>query len=137
MECREVRRELTAASDGTVRADVERHLASCTACSRYAARLDAARSHFERRAEVEPSPAFAARVAERLRHERPDVLGRAALRLMPAAVALLLLAAWFSIGVPVDATPGVELTAEYDALASDEDDDDLMSWLLEENGNGR
>ena len=137
MECREARSLLTGgAVDGGTPAGVEKHLEACPACVRYATRMRATRSYFKRRADVEPHPAFAARVVQQLGRERSDVLGQAALRLMPVAFAMLLVLAWLSIRVPGDAALPADL-AVGSQTSGDEIDDDLLSWLLEGNGNGR
>ena len=46
---------------------------------------------------VEPDSGFASRVAARLEREPSQVLGRAALRLLPATAVLALVLAWLSL----------------------------------------
>jgi hypothetical protein len=79
------------------------HLRACAACARYARRLDDVRRHLRgHRLDVTPDPGFAARVAARLPHGPGELLGRAALRLLPATLALALLLAWLSWSVAPD-----------------------------------
>ena len=81
--------------------------------------------------EVEPDPAFAGRVAARVRGRTAATLGWAALRFMPAAFALLAVLAWLSLQ-----NGGAVLTDNVmsggDVIAAAEEvDDDLLSWILE------
>lgn len=94
MKCRDVRDQLTARPAAPAPGPLADHLAGCPACSRYAARLGLAREILRHHhAGVEPDGAFAARVMVRL--PRPaEMLGWAALRLMPAALALVVVLGW-------------------------------------------
>jgi hypothetical protein len=105
--------------------DVYEHLETCAVCARFAERLAIAHGLFENHhARVSPDADFAARVVS----ERPQpspVLGWAAMRLLPAAAALLLvLSVWAWLGT---VTPG-ELVASSPT-------DDPVSWVLENGGN--
>jgi hypothetical protein len=102
--------------------EIAEHLEGCAACSRFAERLAMAHETLEtHHAGVRPDPAFAARVVANLPEPSP-VLGWAALRLLPAATALLLvLSAWVWFGTD---TP-----SEMVAAAPT---DDLVSWVLED-----
>lgn len=118
MNCRMVREQLTA-TESALRARLDEHLADCESCARYAERLDQARMHFrEHLTEVEPDGAFAARVVTRL--DAPgDVLGWAAMRLLPGTLALLLV-----LVVLVFATTGLPSMPVTEAPT-----DDLLAWL--------
>jgi predicted anti-sigma-YlaC factor YlaD len=123
-ECHEVRKRLTSKNA----AGVERHLADCPACRRYAGRLQAARRCFEaHHGGVEPDAAFAARVAQRLNGRPVAALGWAAFRLLPAMIVLALILAWFAF----QTAPSYAET--NDSLAPT---DDLVGWLLEQPENG-
>lgn len=100
------------------------HLQGCEECSRFARRFElvenALRDHHAR---AEPDPAFAARVASRL-PAPPPMLGWAALRLLPATLALaIVLSAWAWIG-----------NASSSDLVAMSPTDDLLSWVLEDGG---
>lgn len=101
--------------------DVDEHLQECATCVRFAERLAIADEALEdHHARITPDPAFATRVVANLPQPAP-VLGWAALRLLPAATALLLvLSAW--------AWLGSETPSEIVASAPT---DDLVSWVLE------
>ncbi len=86
-------------------------------------RLEQARLYFRRHhANVQPDPAFADRVTARLRREPVELLGWAALRLLPATLALLLILAWISF--QADGSNGVQV--------ADAGSGDLIGWVLEE-----
>lgn len=92
-------------------------------------RLEQARRYFqEHHANVEPDAAFAQRVSARLERQPSELLGWAALRLLPATAALLAILAWFAF----QSTP---LTPTDVAGAAPTDD--LLSWVLEDPENGR
>jgi hypothetical protein len=76
------------------------HLETCASCATFAARRAALATALgaERKPHV-PDPAFAARVLAR-RGGPIELLGLAAWRLMPAALALALAAAWLSATAP-------------------------------------
>jgi len=124
--CREIRDRLETAETGSRSRDVETHLESCAGCARFASRLDAVREALAgHRANVEPDAGFAARVAGRLRSDPADVLGWAAIRLLPATLVLLAALAW--IAFRTTSTPS-DLLAESPT-------DDLLTWVVQ-NGSG-
>jgi anti-sigma factor RsiW len=123
--CRTVRERLTSACAGEEVGGLRAHLALCPACARYAERLEAARRLLEaHHTLVEPDAGFARRVVERLDGERPDLAGQAALRLLPAALVLLLALIWLSAGTASDPA----------TLLSESPTEDLLSWALDEEG---
>ena len=81
----------------------------------------------EHHADVEPDPAFAGRVLARLERNPGEILGLAALRLLPAALALVLFLGWLALRTAPD----------QDASPAQPSPDDVISWLLEESGDGR
>ena len=120
MNCNTVQMALLEAGNRAEGA-VERHLLECEACTRFAERLEVAeRALADHHGNVAPDSSFAARVISELPRPSP-VLGWAALRLLPAATALMLvLSAWAWLGT---ASPA-ELTVSAPT-------DDLVSWVLE------
>ena len=120
MNCDEVRDELVASGESPA---VARHLIDCAECARFAQRLAATRAALEaRRLEIHPDPAFAARVLARL-PDGTQLLGWAAFRLLPAALALAVGLAWYSLFLlpaPTDVVltdPGSEVALIYSVLA--------------------
>jgi hypothetical protein len=82
-------------------------------------RLEEARRWFRaHHAGVGPAPDFATRVAARLRRDPAEELGRAAMRLLPATLALVLVLAWLAAGA------GPDPSATQPAA-----DPDLVSWV--------
>ena len=123
MSCNRYRDVLTSAGGAPDRA-LERHLEACNACRRYARRLSAARTLLqEHHGGIEPDAAFAGRVAARLRTEPVDLLGQAALRLLPACLVLVLVLGWFALRTAP--TPETTVVAPTD---------DLLTWVLENAG---
>ena len=121
--CREIRDRLESAGRSR---DVEAHLESCAGCARFASRLDAVRDALAgHRADVEPDAGFAARVASQLRSDPADVLGWAAVRLLPATLVLLAALAWIA----------VQTTSTPSDLLTESPTDDLLTWVVQ-NGNG-
>jgi len=124
--CREIRDRLESATSGDPRRDIDAHLRDCADCARFASRLDAVRRAFAgHHAEVEPDAGFAGRVAARLRHAPADVLGWAAVRLLPATLVLLAALAWIAF----------QTTAMPSDLLAESPTDDLLTWVIQ-NGNG-
>jgi len=123
MSCKRYRDDLTSAGGAPGRA-LELHLESCDACRRYARRLSTARGLLrEHHGGVEPDAAFAGRVAARLQTKPADLLGQAALRLLPACLVLVLVLGWFALRTaPTTQTQVVAPT------------DDLLTWVLENAG---
>jgi len=124
--CREIRVRLESATSGNHRRDIDAHLRDCADCARFASRLDAVRHALTgHHADVEPDAGFAGRVAARLRHDPADVLGWAAVRLLPATLVLLAALAWIAF----------QTTATPSDLLSESPTDDLLTWVIQ-NGNG-
>jgi hypothetical protein len=124
--CREIRVRLESATSGDHRRDIDAHLRDCADCARFASRLDAVRHALTgHHADVEPDSGFAGRVAARLRHDPADVLGWAAVRLLPATLVLLAALAWIAF----------QTTATPSDLLSESPTDDLLTWVVQ-NGNG-
>lgn len=97
MRCAEARRQLFDPLGRARSPQLADHLDRCVACAALAERLRHTQQQIRAyRSEHTPDPGFAARVIARL----PDataVLGWAALRLLPAALALALLCSWYSV----------------------------------------
>jgi hypothetical protein len=121
MKCNTVQMALMEDGDRD-EAAVERHLGECKVCKRFVERLEVAeRALADHHGNVVPDSTFAARVVSELPQPSP-VMGWAALRLLPAAAALLLaLSAWVWLGT----APPAELTVSAPT-------DDLVSWVLED-----
>lgn len=121
MDCRKTRDLLTAQRGESLDSAVQGHLESCEGCSRFAARLELAGDLLgERGLEVEPDAGFAARVLAAL-PEPPQVLGWAALRVLPATLALaLVLGGWTFLQTQSPAT-----------LVEESPSDDLLTWVME------
>ncbi len=123
MTCKTLRARLLAGDPLRKDEEAARHLASCPGCARVAARWEAAREALGRRVEVAPHPAFARRVVAHLPGPT-EVLGRLALRALPAAIVLALALAWVGLDqAPLPATtllagdPGPEELLTYTVLA--------------------
>lgn len=97
MTCDEARDALLAtARDRAPAAAAAAHLRDCTACARFAARLAATREALAaERLAVEPDAGFSARVLAALPSDT-QLVGWAALRLLPAALGLLAAFTWVS-----------------------------------------
>ncbi len=121
MNCSETRDRLGRGAGGRAAGPLADHLADCSACRAFARRYDEARGGLrEHLLEVEPGAEFAARVVARLPH-RPSLLGWAALRLLPATLALaLVLSGWCLLSAPA---PG--------DLLADSPTDDPLSWVID------
>jgi hypothetical protein len=130
MRCTEIRDQVIrqggeAPAAGPLGAEIAAHLGSCAACARYAARLAEARTLLAREGGFLPDAGFARRVIARL-PSSAQVLGWAALRALPAAIAIALAIGAFGVlQTPSaessllndDASPEVLLT--YAALPND------------------
>lgn len=115
MSCRRTRRLLQLHPG---RREVRDHLALCPACTGFAARLaEVERALAAHRATELPPAGFSRRIAARLPPPE-DLVGWAALRLLPATLALVLLLSWLNQRTQ-EATP-----------ASDPADV-LSSWVLD------
>lgn len=127
MDCEHVRQRLTSAVETARPAALEQHLESCQACRHYATRRQTARELFaDHRSDAQPDAGFAGRVVARLEQPPLETLGWAALRLLPATLALVLALALFVFGFE---TP----TAHEESAVPTED---LVSWVLEQTENG-
>ena len=126
MNCRRTRRSLT--RSGAADTSVRRHLEACDDCARFERRLAAVeRSLADRRTRVIPPAGFAERVRARL-PQSDDLLGWAALRVLPATLVLIVLLSWLNLR-------GVESVGE-DAV---DPTDAMLTWVLDpasELGNG-
>ena len=126
MNCNDLRHRLTG-RDAVAHAGgaIREHLSGCPACAVFARRLDAARQLFGRQhVGIDPDAGFAARVIAAL-PRRGGVLEWAALKLLPAALALaMILAGW----VLVEGRGNGSLPEQSPT-------DDLLGWVLE-NPNG-
>ncbi|MCH9649850.1 MAG: hypothetical protein K0U98_16550 [Deltaproteobacteria bacterium] len=126
MNCRQARRKLSDSKCDSSQAAAEAHLRSCFPCQSFADRLREAQQLLgARRNDVLPDPSFAARVLSQLPSREPtatsELLGWAALRLLPMTLALLLaLSLWSLSSSP---SPTV-LLAEESSRAE-------LSWLLD------
>lgn len=116
MDHRTVRDRLTR---GTAGPEEMAHLDGCPECAAFARRLELARESFRASdAGIEPGPGFARQVVARL-PQPAEVLGWAALRALPAAMALALVLFWLGISQP---------QSPAHLLASDADPDLLLTW---------
>ena len=120
MRCDDARSRLVT-DVGATRADaVAAHLDGCPSCAAFARHLLETRSALRaHRVDHLPDAAFAARVVARLPGPT-EALGWAALRLLPAAVALALLCTWYG------ATRG---GGDLTALLLRPDDPRLLAYL--------
>ncbi len=112
--------------------EIADHLASCPACARFARDLELAHEELGRPASTPvPGPDFAARVLEEISGHRPgtaETLGWAALRTLPAALALLAALGWLSLRPPTPLTPPVP--APELLLTERPSDDTLFNWMM-------
>lgn len=121
MSCRSTRDLMMKRSRDSMGVEVRRHLEDCEGCTRFAERLGLADELLsERQLELDPDAGFAARVVAAL-PEPPQVLGWAALRVLPATLALaLVLVGWTFLQTQ---TPSV--------LVEESPSDDLLTWVVE------
>ena len=85
-------------------------------------RLRQAKLYLERHhASVEPDAGFADRVLARIDRDPAGMLGRAALRLLPASLLLALVLAWAA----------VRTEAWRDTTAGQASDEDVIAWILQ------
>jgi hypothetical protein len=120
--CRDVRDRL-AARAVEPEGPVALHLSDCGACARFAERLRVARGLFrEHHAGIEPDGQFAGRVVARLDGEPVSPLGWAAVRVLPATLALLVVLAWLSWSVVPNSTASQTVVSPTE---------DLLTWVLE------
>jgi hypothetical protein len=125
VRCAEIRRLLIDDGATVESPEVATHLVGCTACAAIATRLATTRATLRApRHEHLPDPSFAARVTTAL-PDTTQVLGWAALRLLPAALLLAVLCSWYG------ATHGPGL----DDLLLHPDDPQLLLYVTA--GSGR
>lgn len=130
MSCRDFR-ELLSRISGPARgsddqAALARHLEQCDDCARFARRWHELRRGLRRSPAVTPDAGFAARVVARL-PAPADPLSWAALRLLPASVALVLaLTGWCLLATPPPTTVADELAGG-----------DLLTWVAAGEESGR
>lgn len=120
MNCRRARNLMTRHSGhGPTDGALDRHLDSCTECSRFAERWAAVREGLRsRRATVTPDAGFAARVGARL-GPPADPFAWAARRLVPVTLALtLVLGGWCALQTPSPSNLAAELA-----------EGDLLTWI--------
>jgi hypothetical protein len=124
MNCHETRDRLSTDAPRPA-GPVAEHLRDCAACTRFARRLEAARAILrDHHCQVEPDAHFASRIAARLGDAPNGKLGWAAVRVLPATVALLLVLAWLSW----------ETTPNPSSLFASSPTEDLLTWVLERAG---
>jgi len=122
MDCREAREQLTRSAGESQGAALREHVGACPECGRYRERSEAARDWFrQHQAEVEPNAGFAARVAARIDERPVDVLGWAAVRLLPATLVLVVVLGWLASGRSPD----------FASIDAGDSGDDLLTWVLD------
>lgn len=126
MNCRKYRKAVISKTGGEP-AELDRHCSSCPACRLFSARYEAAEYLLAAPAANErdrqPRSGFAAGVIAAL-PERSSPLAWAAVRLLPATSALALtLLGWCWLATP---TP--------DELWTQASEDEVLAWVLSENG---
>jgi hypothetical protein len=125
MDCAQVRTKLTNQQADTPEAGVLEHLEECSGCSRFAERLRLAEDLLHNHhSGIEPDAGFAGRVVAALPTSSSDVLGWAAIRLLPATLALALVLTVWALAVTPSPTSLVEQAVG----------DDLWSWILDSPG---
>ena len=122
MNCRNVRHRVAEGRPGDGLAPtIGEHLRSCEECAAFAERHRLAVELLaERRAEVEPDAGFAARVLTAL-PEPEDALGWAALKILPASLALALVLVGWTLWQ----------TQSPASLVQESPSDDVLAWVLE------
>lgn len=141
--CRQIRAALTAGELQPDAPEVAEHLGHCTSCATFAHRLGAFRAALrDHHAGVEPDAAFVARLRGRLPDSATDLMGRAALRLLPLGAAAVLglgVALWMTNGELAPTGTSGDDTLIVDASGTTSPVDDPLGWLLEsaDDGTGR
>jgi anti-sigma factor RsiW len=119
MHCDEARKRLFSPGERTRSPELAAHLEGCAACAALAGRLAEVQQGLrEHHTDLVPDPAFSARVVARL-PDTTEVLGWAALRLLPAALTLALVCSWYG------ATSGPGLSD----LLLNPDDPQLLTYV--------
>jgi predicted anti-sigma-YlaC factor YlaD len=127
MNCAQVRKWLADDQVETRSARVLEHLEECPGCARLADRLQTARELLrDHHAGAEPDAGFSARVVAALPSSSSEVLGWAAVRLLPVTLALALVLTVWALAVTPSPTSLVDQSA----------DEDLWSWILSSPGGG-
>lgn len=121
MRCRALRRALDSGGVAVARQRREAdHLAVCSDCRTLVERLEATRGSLGKpHAEIVPPPGFAARLIANL-PRREEVLGWAALRLLPASLLIALTAGYLLATTP----------SPLDLPPNQGSDSELLVWLL-------
>ncbi len=123
MNCRQARGLLTKGRAASAAA--RRHAMDCEECGRFARRLAAVeRALGERHASISPPAGFAARVQAQLAGN-DDLIGWAALRLLPATLGLILLLSWLNLRTPASQAVTATATATADPAAA------VLTWVLD------
>ena len=127
MNCNEARNRLLAlAAPPPAGEPLADHLESCSACAEYTERLArTVRALGDHHARIDPDAAFVARVVAAL-PERRGILGWAALKLLPVALALVLVLTGWAV---------IE-GRRHDVTQDSEPTDDLLTWVLQAEDNG-
>jgi hypothetical protein len=124
--CRRVREQLIRAEIGS-RVSDSRHLEECPECAQFLVRLRAAQESLTtHQSQVIADPTFASRAVRALPVARNDMFGWAATRFLPAAAALVLtlgIWCWMATSTPR-------------SLVEESPTDDLITWVLENGGEG-
>ncbi len=127
MHCHQVRGQLSDPSRRAEADPLQDHLNQCSECRRFEERLKEVRGALRNRhSEVEPDASFTAQVLAQLppREAAPsELLGWAALRLLPATLGLLLILTLWSVA---SSPSPISLLAESAQQ-------DVLSWVLNEN----
>jgi hypothetical protein len=122
MKCAAVKDRLMQPAGNPVGESTTRHLDGCPSCRRFAESLSEMRRDLrDHHAGHEPDAAFAARVSSRFESDPGEMVGRAALRLLPISAVLLLLLLWISAGTDPREP---ELTSEESTQAT-------IDWVLQ------
>jgi hypothetical protein len=127
MNCREIKDRLTTGADRPS-GEAEKHLLTCESCARLAERMRLAGELLSKHhGGIEPDEHFATRVTARLHVAPATRLGWAAIRVLPATLALLLLLAWMTW----------QSTPAPGNLFQESPTDDLLTWVLDRAGEER
>jgi len=125
MSCTTIRDRLAAGHAST---ETERHVAGCAGCREFVANLQAVRDELRRHhAGARPDASFATRVGSRLQARQPvEVLGWAAMKLLPLSLVVALALAWLAWDRP----------ALVDPVARDivVENSDPLEWLFDPQG---
>ena len=127
MNCAQVRKLLTEERTNAPSIGIRDHLEKCPECARFAERLELAEGILrDHHAGSEPDAGFAVRVVAALPTSSSDLLGWAAIRLLPATLALALVLTVWALAATPSPTALLEQSAE----------EDLWSWIMGSPGGG-